>query len=338
MSKYLDHVDEVFDSNLLERLRVSDQAETEKRSLGVQTQRLHLEISNKGTITPEPEEEEDEDDEPVRDAADDDHLSYDQYLQLLQELSEKSDVREHNNLLQATLVEFFQDQPEDDSQQDEEVVKWSYEKNLELLAELEEQQAKELEKIKQLSISESSLQKRMDKIKAEGQSKLSSTPKSEQELEEQLNQLCSENIRLQRSIDMLEKNLRGENDCSQELGQKVTKHPETGESSDLDAKINKDLEALTNIQEKLQWAQAEVQTKQSRLSMLDAEVVRKKDLLVQTTQTVHELEEENLSMTRYLQLQRWLQQDHKDTVEDCKRLEEKLESLKRRWIELRGDD
>ncbi|KAM8881449.1 uncharacterized protein ACB058_001628 [Synchiropus picturatus] len=137
--------------------------------------------------------------------SDDEPLSYDQYLQLLQNLTEDVDS--------INIQPDFYENPD--------------EENLdENLNDMKRQQAAELERIEQLSASQSMLQQKLEEVEREWQlfmtqihdvafevasrrqgtktEESSSSQLTEQELEAHLNQLCSRNTRLDTSIDLLE--------------------------------------------------------------------------------------------------------------------------------------
>ncbi|KAM9827853.1 cilia- and flagella-associated protein 184 [Neosynchiropus ocellatus] len=329
---------------------------------------LQLETPELKTASPIAEEEK----ELAKSPAGDDELTDDRLLQLLSSLTEEqSKAREHNAVFQSKLVKVFQETTAD-GQQDEEVAKWNHAKNLGLLADMKQQQAAELEKIEQLSISQSVLQDRLDEVKHEWQSLLahqqevamtvlsrrlskeasqaqvSSAVKHQEDLEERVIQQCRDNIRLKIVNETLEAKLRDEevrlfSVAKNQVEKLMANRLQTTQLGDhqrekwseLEKKVCTSVEVLSNLKEKIHWTQEEMQAKQSRLVQLEATLVHKRTLLTKARQACYHLNEDKAKLKERHVLQgSMLVQDYNDTLEDCQRLEGSLEKLKTRWAEL----
>lgn len=115
--------------------------------------RLHLETPQRETTTPAQEEEEEEE-ESAADPADREHVSYEEYTQLLQELCEERDkATQRSSQLQMKLSEYLLKKAGDDTQLDKEVQVseqlQEYEKYISILNELKQQLAAESEAVQQ---------------------------------------------------------------------------------------------------------------------------------------------------------------------------------------------
>ncbi|KAM8881259.1 cilia- and flagella-associated protein 184-like [Synchiropus picturatus] len=284
--------------------------------------------------------------------------------------------QEQNNLLQAELARFFQKKSLIAAPQDEAVMKWKYEKNLNLLRELRQQQTEEIQRINQLSVeNELKLQKQLDEVEREwrsfmkqkqrvavqvlsrrmgkdaAQAKVTLALKAEEEFEERLNTQCRKNIRLQLGTETLEEKLHNEEKLyghliknqkekmrGDRLQQKKLDEQRKEKSSKLQKQITRSIDILSNMKEKLKWTHEEVQLKQSHLTQLELAMAKKKHLLTETKQACFRLNEDNITLKERRRRQgNMLLQDYQNIVDDCKRMEEKLENLKRQWAELNVD-
>ncbi|KAF7651569.1 hypothetical protein LDENG_00109000 [Lucifuga dentata] len=87
---------------------------------------------------------------------------------------------------------------------------------------------------------------------------------------------------------------------------------------------------LPNIKEKLSWTERMIKERKPQLAVLDTLIAEKSKTLARTKQACNRLHRENLKLeeSRGLLGNRVLLQDFEDTVDDCDRLEEKLQKLK----------
>ncbi|XP_034413289.1 coiled-coil domain-containing protein 96 [Cyclopterus lumpus] len=105
-------------------------------------------------------------------------------------------------------------------------------------------------------------------------------------------------------------------------------------SSKMQKSISSSLELLSNVKEKLFWSQMEVQAQREQLSMVEAMVARKRDLLTRTRQARNGLLRDNLRLKEHRGLlgNRILLRDFEDTVDASDHLKEQLEDLKCRRV------
>ncbi|KAL6118936.1 ccdc96 [Pungitius sinensis] len=173
--------------------------------------------------------------------------------------------------------------------------------------------------------------------------KVGETGATEELLQHELTKLRLKHIQLRTKIHRLETELRREEAPEREplhlqfeqlqterLELKKFTKKQDEESTKMQKKIRSSLELLSNMKEKLFWAQREVQAQREQLAELEAMVARKRDRLTRTKRARNSLLEDNLRLKeRRGLLGNWvLLQDFEDTVDSSNHLEEQLEDLK----------
>lgn len=107
---------------------------------------LHLETPEKETTCSPVEEKPGAVEEKSTTPTDKEDVNYEEYLQLLQDLHEERDkASQHNCMLQMKLAEYLHKKAEDDSELDREMLMDRYKKSINILTDLKQQQATDLE-------------------------------------------------------------------------------------------------------------------------------------------------------------------------------------------------
>uniref|UniRef100_UPI0037E994D8 cilia- and flagella-associated protein 184 n=1 Tax=Semicossyphus pulcher TaxID=241346 RepID=UPI0037E994D8 len=329
--------------------------------------RLHLETPERETTTPQEEEDEAEE-EPT--PANKEDISYEEYKQFLQELSEQRDkASQHSSQLQVKLVEYLS-RGEDEAQVEREESEQlqEYERYMNILSELKQQINMELESAQQQEEAlKGQSQEKLNKVEKEwrafvalkqdvavsvlsrrfrkqaAQAKVETILAAEQNRQDELIKLRLKHLKLRLKIHRLEAELRDRDEHRDPFqleferlqAKRLVLKKKTEKQKEESLKISS-LQVLSNVREKLLWSQMDVKAKRQQLAEVEATLARKREVLTRIKKTCSNLQRDNVRLKecRGLLGNKVLLRDLEDTVDACEHLEEKLEKLKGRHAKI----